>query len=359
MAAITPIVPSKDQYDPLGQGQTRPRRGLFGGRAMGILRREDGDPGTAWNYFLFGQNGVRGMREDRMARDLFGMRRAAFEQEQKEAEQQRADQEAAIAALDPSMQPWARLAPEAAARAALAGPEAPDWQTDPVTGQPYTITPQGQVRYGEGRVNVRQGGGGMRAPPAGYRWTDDGGLEAIPGGPADLRANETGRRRSMALQDSADNLQNVLGAIDEALPQISGETTGLRGQLFRGMGGTTAYDLREAIEPIVANLGFEALAEMRRNSETGGALGQVAVRELDLLQRTVRSLDTAQSQAQLRRNMTEVRTQVARTLAAVRAAQREMQQGAGEAPMEEFVQEPGDAEQQPRRRTWTPERGLH
>lgn len=67
----TQVMPVQDQYDPLQQGQTRRRRGLFGGQARGVVRREDGDPGTALNYFLFGREGVQGMRDSRMQRDIF------------------------------------------------------------------------------------------------------------------------------------------------------------------------------------------------------------------------------------------------------------------------------------------------
>lgn len=254
----------------------------------------------------------------------------------------------AIGSLPPEQQPWARLSPEAAARG-MFGPAQARYgdleRIDGRLGQRNQIT--GQYEWAP-----QIPAGMIPQAPTGYRFTQDGSLEAIRGGPQDQRVNETGRRRSMALQDSADNLQNVLGAIDQAMPQISGGTTGLFGQMTRGIGGTDAYNLREAIEPIVANLGFESLAEMRRNSETGGALGQVAVREIELLQRTVRSLDTAQSQQQLRTNMLEVRRQVARTLQAVRAAQQEMQ-GSGETVA------PAPEQQQERVLQWSPERGVY
>lgn len=266
---------------------------------------------------------------------------AALSRQQKDLEQ-------AIGTLPESQRPWARLAPEQAVRG-MFGPAPARYgeleRIDGRLGQRNEIT--GQYEWAPQIPS-----GMIPQAPTGYRFTPDGNLEAIRGGPQDQRVNETGRRRGMALQDSADNLQNVLGALDAALPQVSGETTGFWGQVTRGLGGTDAYDLREALEPVVANLGFEALAEMRRNSETGGALGQVAVREIELLQRTVRSLDTAQSEQQLRTNMLEVRRQVARTLQAVRAAQQELQGAAPEEPDQ-------SGQQQERVLQWSPERGVY
>ena len=49
---------------------------------------------------------------------------------------------------------------------------------------------------------------------------------------------------------------------------------------------------------------------MRDASPTGGALGQVAVRELDLLQATVASLDQAQDSKTLIRSLEQVRKHI-------------------------------------------------
>lgn len=170
-------------------------------------------------------------------------------------------------------------------------------------------------------------------PPAGYRGTPDQ-LEPIPGGPVDTRTNESGRARRDRLQSSASQLQNAIDVLNTAEGQVSGWTAGAGGQALRGFGGTPAHDLQQTLEPVIAILAFENLAEMRRNSETGGALGSIAVRELDLLSRTVRSLETTQGPEQLRANIAATRTQLSRTLAAVQAARQEMENGPDAAPQE-------------------------
>lgn len=351
-------LPFMDELDPTGQGQgpagvmppepapvPPPQRpGMFGGRARGILRREDGDPGTFANYLLFGSNGVQGMRDSAMNQQLFGAQMRGRKLEEQQAQQEQAAREAAIAALPEHLRPLAPLlTPDAISRAVM--PEEPDWEIDPRTGRPYTIE-GGSIRYGQGNITPAGTGAGERAPPAGYRWTADGNLEAVPGGPADIRATEAGQSRIAQMDSSERSLQNAIDVLRGAESQVTGSTAGVGGQILRGVGGTAAYDLNQALEPVRAILSFENLQEMRRNSQTGGALGSIAVRELELLGSTVRSLDTAQSPAALRRAIMETRAQLERTQRAIRAARAEM------APPS-----PSASSGETRERTWNPETG--
>jgi hypothetical protein len=79
---------------------------------------------------------------------------------------------------------------------------------------------------------------------------------------------------------------------------VSGWTAGA-GSVLAGIPGSPAKDLQAAIETIKANIGFDELQTMRDNSPTGGALGQVAVQELEALRSTLSSLDQAQSPEQV------------------------------------------------------------
>ena len=56
---------------------------------------------------------------------------------------------------------------------------------------------------------------------------------------------------------------------------------------------TDAKQMETYIKNLTANLAFDRLQEMRDNSETGGALGQVTEKELDLLGSSVANLDPA------------------------------------------------------------------
>jgi hypothetical protein len=61
---------------------------------------------------------------------------------------------------------------------------------------------------------------------------------------------------------------------------------------------TDAANADAILETIRANSAFGSLTEMRANSPTGGALGQITVRELELLQSAETALSTAQDEDQ-------------------------------------------------------------
>lgn len=137
-------------------------------------------------------------------------------------------------------------------------------------------------------------------PPSGYRYAADGQtLEPIPGGPADKKA-PTG-------QDAAGKLVGIIEAIDNAYADSAdngglGET-GFTGGILRDVQGTAAYDLAGKLKKIDADSAFSALQKMREESPTGGALGQITERELDLLKSTVANLDPNLSQEEFVRQL--------------------------------------------------------
>lgn len=139
-------------------------------------------------------------------------------------------------------------------------------------------------------------------------------LAKVPGTPEYAAAQkavaeETGRQRAAETGAAAKEARaaTVLGAVSDAEKQLGFFSTGLPGQMLRNVGGTSAMDLDKTVNTIKANLGFEELQKMREASKTGGALGQVAVKELEFLQSAVSALDTAQSTDQLKKNLDKVK----------------------------------------------------
>lgn len=114
--------------------------------------------------------------------------------------------------------------------------------------------------------------------------------------------------KASARLDSLENsTKNLVDVIDTAKNQVGNFTTGLVGSVTRGVPGTTAFDLAKNIDTIKANIGFDELQEMRDNSPTGGALGQVAVQEIVYLQASIRNLEQSQSKEQFLKNLEKVR----------------------------------------------------
>lgn len=162
-------------------------------------------------------------------------------------------------------------------------------------------------------------------PPVGYRYTPDGNLEPIPGGPKDMTA------KNKAISETAEmKAKLVTQKVDEALKETGFFSTGLTGEVLGMIPGTGAYDLDATLDTIKANLGFNELQAMRQASPTGGALGQVAVRELEMLQATIASLKKGQSQAKLRSGLNQVKTHYGNWKKAVDAAA--AQEGGQELP---------------------------
>ena len=97
--------------------------------------------------------------------------------------------------------------------------------------------------------------------------------------------------------------------INTALDQAeSAFTTGFAGSIAAAVPGTPAFDLRSTLDTIKANVGFNKLQEMRDNSPTGGALGQVSEQENRLLQSVLGNVEQSQSKEQFTRNLTRLKS---------------------------------------------------
>lgn len=100
---------------------------------------------------------------------------------------------------------------------------------------------------------------------------------------------------------------NVIGMIDKTLKKVGPWTAGPVGGVLGFVPGTDAYDFKREVERIQANVGFKELSQMRHESPTGGALGNVTERELTFLQSTMGNLAQAQSPQQLAEMLTDIR----------------------------------------------------
>ena len=108
----------------------------------------------------------------------------------------------------------------------------------------------------------------------------------------------------------------MTATIDKALAQAGPLSTGV-GSIFSRFPGTPANNLQATVDTIKANIGFDELQEMRDASPTGGALGQVAVMELEMLQATLGNLSTAQSVDQFKATLQEIKARFNRYKAAL------------------------------------------
>lgn len=150
-------------------------------------------------------------------------------------------------------------------------------------------------------------------------------------------------KASIALPESLANLDSRLAKVDATIDtvrdvksKVSDKTTGFTGARLGGIEGTKAFDLRANVKTIQANLGFDQLQKMREASKSGGALGQVSERELDLLTSAVNSLNPDQSREQLEANLDKVITHYDNYKREIEKMKRIMRERAGEAPALDF-----------------------
>lgn len=105
-------------------------------------------------------------------------------------------------------------------------------------------------------------------------------------------------KEEMSKQQAMERAALVSSDLDRAMNLAGTMTTGFLGARTKGIEGTESYDLAQVLDGIKSNIGFAELNAMRQSSPTGAALGNVTERELELLQRTVGSLEQQQSKEQ-------------------------------------------------------------
>lgn len=119
----------------------------------------------------------------------------------------------------------------------------------------------------------------------------DGGPSGGAGGPSAYASERNARTSS---------------AVDSIIGDVSGWTAGYGG-LLANLPQTEARKLRGKLDTLRANIAFNELAAMREASKTGGALGSVAVRELELLQNSLGNLDQLQDPQALVAELTKIK----------------------------------------------------
>lgn len=193
---------------------------------------------------------------------------------------------------------------------------------EPVLDEAGNPIAQRNVRTGEMKALPGNANAQLKPPP-GYRFTADGSrLEPIPGGPKDTSEKDAQKRVALLA-----NIDNTISNIDKAIGQANFWSTGVLGYANRNLPTTDAYKLRQTIATIKANIGFDKLQQMRDMSPTGGALGQVAIQELDALQNSIAALDPNMGQDELMASLNAVKQHYENWKAAVLGASQGEQAG--------------------------------
>jgi hypothetical protein len=194
---------------------------------------------------------------------------------------------------------------------------APQWSPPkgfvPKQGKFRQFTPEEVTQYGsQGQVNIETGEVRPIRPPSGMviEQTSGGGFRVVQGSGVGGRqeqaaqaAKEQGAERAtMGTQE----IGRALKVLDSGVMQGSGPLASFyRAGAARFVKGTPEYQLaNNFIAPIKSMLAFNELNKMRMASPTGGALGNVAKFETDMLQQSAGQLDIDKTDPQtLRENL--------------------------------------------------------
>lgn len=128
-----------------------------------------------------------------------------------------------------------------------------------------------------------------------------------------INQRKTESERTAKLEDKktrglVKNIDGLVDTVDKAIGQAKDfSATGIPGAVTADIPGSPALKLRKTVATVQANLGFDKLQQMRDASPTGGALGAVSERELDLLQSTIANLDPNAGEEQLVENLNKVK----------------------------------------------------
>lgn len=179
----------------------------------------------------------------------------------------------------------------------------------------YNLFPDGKISaIGGGDTNVNINNSDPNAPmmgtiPQGFMAVKDPNSPAgftmmpIPGGPED-------KSGATAIKDDRAGVSQalVLDEIQAAKKLIKDDSwlsprTGLSGKIMSNFDNTRAGALKNRLETIKANIGFDRLQAMREASPTGGALGPVSDFENRLLQAVMGSLEQAQAAPDIAYNL--------------------------------------------------------
>lgn len=184
------------------------------------------------------------------------------------------------------------------------------------------ISQTGRARAGA--ANLGPTGVDYGAPPKDMAWKRDaqgniktneqGAPVAVPigGGPIEQEQQaEAGQQAARATQKALSagvvttNIDDVLGILDDSRDNWIMGPTGW-GAAAKWLPSTDARALDNSLTSVKSNLGFEKLQQMRENSPTGGALGQVSDFENKLLQSTFGTLDQFSDQDVFVKNLMRV-----------------------------------------------------
>ena len=105
------------------------------------------------------------------------------------------------------------------------------------------------------------------------------------------------------------SMRDINDTVDRLLQNQSGikSATGFGGELQSRIGGTTAANAKADLDRVKSAISLSAIAKMRAESKTGGAVGNMTEKEWPRFESIYGSLDQAQTSDQVIKNLRELK----------------------------------------------------
>jgi hypothetical protein len=166
-------------------------------------------------------------------------------------------------------------------------------------------------------TTVNVGGGRVGTIPPGFELVEgrDGSLSMrpIPGGPAEKTEMEEAEKARGRKEQQARAGGTVVQDLQRALSivQTKPSATGRSASAILGLpeiarAETDVQAAKGFVESALSNVGLDTLQQMRENSPTGGALGQVPIQQQQRLEQVLGSLDLTQRKEVVEDNIKRV-----------------------------------------------------
>jgi hypothetical protein len=116
------------------------------------------------------------------------------------------------------------------------------------------------------------------------------------------------KQQIAAIKKPLETTETMLRAIGDIRRIYEGwsPATGFAGSILQWIEGSDAADVRKLVKTLQGNIAFKTLADMKAASPTGGALGAVSERELDMLAAAMGSIDPGLSHFLFKGNLDEI-----------------------------------------------------
>ena len=174
------------------------------------------------------------------------------------------------------------------------------------------------------------------AAPAAPAPAQAGGLRQvdIPGSKRDIERREAEAQKLAAERARAEKAQNLMFTIEGIEPLIGPLSVGFVGQKTKGQGGTPAASMAALLKQVQAATAFDELAKLK---ESKTSLGQVAIKEIELLQNAVVALDQDMSEEVFRRQFARLKERTQQTIQRLNILERDRQAGLTEPSQDYFT----------------------